>query len=433
MSPRLPTFIDLFAGCGGLSLGFLQAGFRELLAVDSDPQAVQCYNQNLKGRRDRGAVSFDLLRLSRRASVSDFLAETVGHNRQCDVLVGGPPCQSFSIIGRNKTRALVQTNGDLEEYWRQKNRARSALYNVYARFLEVVTPRWFLFENVPAITNHESYHRILRRFRSLRRPNGATLRYNIITGIYNASDYGVPQARRRFVMVGQRSDLGLDDWRLKKRHKKITVAEALNDLPAVRNGKGSRIAPYSSRYSSSFQRSMRRSMPRSMQGWITDHIGWNHNADDVALFRRMAPGARFADPEVQDAIVAVNRNHKLRKYSTDKFPDKLHRLDPQRDCWTVTAHLQKDGYKYIHHRQARTITVREAARLQGFPDWFDFVGFARVPSFRLIGNAVPPAMAFEFARSFIECDPMMTKGPVMFEPPYNAEKAYRIKEARLLK
>jgi transposase len=122
----------------------------------------------------------------------------------------------------------------------------------------------------------------------------------------------------------------------------------------------------------------------------------------------MKPGGRFADPEVQSALIEINPEHKLRKYALDKFGDKLHRLDPSRPAWTVTAHLQKDCYKFIHHSQPRTITVREAARLQSFPDWFDFDDLKLGPAYRLIGNAVPPKLAQAFAQSFLEADPLLT-------------------------
>jgi hypothetical protein len=117
----------------------------------------------------------------------------------------------------------------------------------------------------------------------------------------------------------------------------------------------------------------------------------------------MAPGARFSDPEVQAAIEAINPDHKLKKYSKEKFQDKLHKLDPEKEAWTVTAHLQKDCYKFIHYRDARTITVREAARLQSFPDRFKLPVVMGV-GFRVVGNAIPPLLAQAFAASFAASD-----------------------------
>ncbi len=425
-----PTFVDLFCGCGGLSLGFLQAGFKGLLAVDNDPEAVQAYNHNLRGPADRGALQHDLSRLTTRALVRSFLSR---HGvEDCDVLVGGPPCQSFSVVGRNKIRALVQSNGNLAAYWRKKTRERTALCSVYARFLEVLAPRWFVFENVPAIRTHESYAAISKRFRRLKRPDGTRLKYEIMADVYLASDYGVPQTRRRFLMVGRRVDVAIDKgWAAPPAQSTVTVAEALDDLPPVGNAHEARVCTYHASSSpSSYVRAMRAGLPASLRGRVVDHICRAHNADDVQLFSRMAPGARFADPEVQRAIREINPEHLLLKYAVDKFADKLHKLDPERPAWTVTAHLQKDCYKFIHHRRARTVTVREAARVQSFPDWFDFLAFAMGTAFRLIGNAVPPRFAKTFAESIIAADPALrSQESNVFVPPCDEAKRERIRVA----
>lgn len=395
---RNPTFVDLFSGCGGLSLGFLQAGYRCLLAVDNDTDSIHCYNLNLKGNADEGAVLEDLSGFSTKKDVKEFLGQHRVDPSSCDVLVGGPPCQSFSVVGRNKVRALMESGGNIRRYWSEKNRERTMLFEAYALFLEVLKPRWFLFENVPTIQSHESFNLIIDRFATL------PIKYNIIHSKYLASRYGVPQDRRRFIMVGYRKDIGLNGWRGPREKPLVTVAKALDDLLEVPHGYRERESRYSSIPETPYQRLMRAAGPRRTRGRLFDHICRWHNPDDVALFKRMRPGAKFADPEVQKAIRQINPEHKLIKYSTDKFKDKLHKLDPERPAWTVTAHLKKDCYKFIHHRQPRTITVREAARLQSFPDWFRFDGLSMITSFGLIGNAVPPILARAFAESFFEAD-----------------------------
>ncbi len=412
-----PTFIDLFSGCGGLSLGFLQAGYRCLLAVDQDPKSVHCYNLNLKGDSDRGAVQEDLSRLSSTDDVRAFLSRHGVEPASCDVLIGGPPCQSFSVVGRNKIRALMESGGDLKAYWRKKNRERTMLFEVYALFLEVLAPRWFLFENVPTIRSHETFKAIINRFENLHDDDGRPIKYRLVYNNYLASKYGVPQDRRRFVLVGYREDLGIEGWEPPKEKPAVTVSAALDDLPEVPHGHREREMRYSSSPATAYQRLMRAGKPRELRGRLFDHICRWHNPDDVALFARMKPGARFADPDVQKAIREINPHHKLIKYSTDKFKDKLHKLDPERPAWTVTAHLQKDCYKFIHYSQPRTITVREAARLQSFPDWFRFEGLSMVASFGLIGNAVPPLMAQAFAESFAEADAaLFTRGIIARSP-----------------
>lgn len=397
---QIPTFVDLFSGCGGLSLGFLRAGYRCLLAIDNDPQAVSCYNLNLKGDLDSGAILKDLREFKTRDHVRAFLDEHRIKPSMCDVLVGGPPCQSFSMVGRNKIRALLKSEDNAYDYWEEKDNERAALFEIYARFVEVLQPRWFLFENVPTIQKHELFPLIIQRFKGLQDDSGKPILYDLKQGTYLASRYGVPQDRKRFFLIGHRGEIGTNGWQGPIKKRPVTVSQALGDLPKIPHGNKDRELAYSSPPKSSYQRMMRSEKPAGARGRVFDHICRTHNADDVALFARMQPGARFADPEVQDTIREINPHHKLIKYSTDKFKDKLHKLDPDKPAWTITAHLQKDCYKFIHHNQPRTITVREAARLQSFPDWFRFNGLPMGASFRLVGNAVPPLLAQAFAESF---------------------------------
>ncbi len=399
-----PTFVDVFCGCGGLSLGFLQAGYRCILAIDKDPKAVECYNRNLAGFGARAVVK-DVTDFTTRDDVVSFLEEQGISPSSCDVVIGGPPCQSYSVVGRNKIRALVESNGDLERLWERKSRERTNLFKAYALLLEVLAPRWFLFENVPTILSHQTFPRIIKRFEDLSNDGCGRLEYNLVYSNYPASNYGVPQDRRRFILVGYRKDAGIDGWKTPEKRAPVFVGDALDDLPRVRHGQKKRKARYSSPATTPYQRLMRSGKSDAFRGWVLDHICREHNADDVALFKRMKPGARFADVEVQAALREINPDHKLIKYSKDKFKDKLHKLDPKRPAWTVTAHLQKDCYKFIHHRQARTITVREAARLQSFPDWFGFEGLSMICAFRLIGEAVPPVFMRAFAESFANADP----------------------------
>jgi DNA (cytosine-5)-methyltransferase 1 len=208
-------------------------------------------------------------------------------------------------------------------------------------------------------------------------------------------------------MIGYREDLPIETWSPPKNKKSVSVAEAIGDLPSVPAGHQGKVLAYLSKPSSAYQKNMR-STPEWRYGrktsLLTDHICRRHNQDDIALFKKMKTGAKFADLEVQKAIRKINPEHKLIKYSVEKFKDKLHKLDPDKAAWTVTAHLQKDCYKFIHYADSRTITVREAARLQSFPDWFNFGKLAMCPSFRLIGNAVPPLLSKAFAESFLLSD-----------------------------
>lgn len=403
-----PTFVDLFCGTGGLSLGFLLEGFDCLLAVDKDPAAVECYNFNLRGSFDEGAVLYDLSKIKSRENVVSFLNKYSHGIKKCDVVVGGPPCQGFSVVGRNKIRALIQSNGDLENYWEKVNEERCMLYESFAFFVEVLEPRWFLFENVPTIMSHNTFPSILKRFSSLTAMDGRKLEYDLKYDKYVASNYGVPQNRKRFIMIGCRKDVNdMREWKPPEHSSLVTVLEALSDLPLVPSGNRERIVLYDRSPDSDYQRLMREGMIDFEKNLVYDHICRYHNQDDINLFARMYPGSRFADPEVQKAIREINPEHKLLKYSVEKFKDKLHKLHPEKQAWTVTAHLQKDCYKFIHYEQPRTVTVREAARLQSFPDRFAFINIHMITSFRLIGNAVPPLMASAFARSILGADPCL--------------------------
>lgn len=397
-----PAILDLFSGVGGLSLGFLMAGFRVALAVDNDDDAVACYNANLKSACDGGAVQYDLANINSHEDVEEFLKSQGIEPQSLTAVVGGPPCQGFAMIGRTKLNALLK-KADKEErvMLQRRDKRRCALFETFALFVEVVTPEWFLFENVPTIRNHKVYRKLLSRFHNLRSPDGEKLDYEILPDVYAASDYGVPQKRHRFILVG-RLRTSESEWvPPRKRNVPATVAEALDDLPWIKAGAQNPIVKYSKKPTGSFQKLMHSGFLPGESRDIHNHICRGHETDDIKLFRLMRQGQRFADEAVQKAIVEVNPKHHLRSYSCENFTDKLHRLEASRPCWTITAHLQKDGYKFIHYRQGRTISVREAARLQSFPDWFRFGGLGMGSAFRLIGNAVPPLMARAFAQKML--------------------------------
>ena len=303
----------------------------------------------------------------------------------------------------------MQSSEERKNTWANITATRTMLFEAYALFLEHLAPRWFLFENVPAIKSHAIFGQIIDRFNNLNSPTGRKLTYRLSASNYWASDFGVPQRRRRFLMVGYLEDAGIPGWTPPQRRPAVSVADALSDLPDIPSGhKGHRLDhPIPPR--TEYQARMREPGADKQPVPLYNHITRRHNADDLALFGRMRPGAKFSDHDVQEAIRAINPDHKLLKYSVEKFQDKLHRLDPSRAAWTVTAHLQKDCYKFIHYSQPRTISVREAARLQSFPDSFVFPPTLG-PSFRLIGNAVPPLLAQAFAESFRMSDPELSSG-----------------------
>jgi len=403
----LPTYIDLFCGCGGASVGFRKAGFRCVAAFDWDQKAIDCYNSNFSTGSVRPiGIREDLSVIQNHADVEIFLRKHGILDPHVDAIVGGPPCQSFSAVGQTKVKALIEEDSTVRDFWEATHRQRTMLFEVYALFVEVLAPRWLLFENVPTIRSHPTYPLIERRFNNLRRRDGSALRYSLFPRNYWASDYGVPQRRRRFIMVGHRDDLGISGWRPPAEVAGPSVEEAVADLPAIKHGARDERICYIGPTATNYQQQMRAEVSGQDSAFITAHVCRSHNSDDIALFDRMAVGAKFSDHEVQTAIREINPDHKLAKYSTEKFQDKLHKLIPTEPSWTVTAHLQKDCYKFIHYAQPRTISVREAARLQSFPDHFCFP-LTLGTAFRVIGNAIPPLLAEAFAASFRASDQTM--------------------------
>jgi DNA (cytosine-5)-methyltransferase 1 len=269
--------------------------------------------------------------------------------------------------------------------------------------VEVLQPDWFLFENVPSIRSHKSFCAIQRRFENLKATTGGCLDYEIHWGIFTAADFGVPQERNRFILIGKRKNHRAE-WVEPPTRDRLTVADAISDLPRIPAGHSFRQLAYRINRNSGFQKLMRSGWLEGEAKGLYDHVCRGHQDDDIQLFRRMEQGERFADQGVQQKLREINPKHHLLKYSTKDFVDKLHKLDNSRSAWTVTAHLQKDSYKFIHPSQGRTISVREAARLQSFPDWFRFSNIPMCAAFRLIGNAVPPLMAFSFAEQIASAD-----------------------------
>jgi DNA (cytosine-5)-methyltransferase 1 len=226
---------------------------------------------------------------------------------------------------------------------------------------------------------------------------------NVECSILNAADYGTPQNRKRIIYVATRKnsrigwperthfppsefDRSLIDPNAKPQ---VNVMDAIGDLPPIKNRtKGAKLTdnpmPYRSKPSCEFQRWIRDGSKQ-----VHNHITRWHRNEDLKVFSHMSPGMKWSD--------LADRDRKLIGYSDESFNDKWKRLPTDGPSWTVVSHLQKDGYMYIHPTQDRTISVREAARLQSFPDTFVFEG-SRSSQFKQVGNAVPPLLAFAIAK-----------------------------------
>ncbi len=361
MNSIKPTVIDLFSGVGGLSLGAARAGFRIGLAVELDEHAFSAHILNFPSSK-HWKTDISELTGSQLLRYSEL---TLG---DIDGLIGGPPCQGFSTIGK---RSVVDPRN-----------------NLFIKFLELVgqcEPNFFLVENVPGILD-EKYNDIRKKaFEFVEK------KYTILGPIlFKASDYGAPTSRERVFFIGYRPDafksLGLIDFESKKTEKPTTVSEALFGLPTIRSNWITE------------EQSWRRvqKMPDTqygdrISGQIPDGTG---DAETIRLYREQKLvsgnfGTRHTD-------VVKSRYERLKPGEQDKISKSV-RLELSGLCPTLRAGTDSDHGSYqavrpIHPTMARVITPREAARLQGFPDWFRFDP-TKWHSFRLIGNSVSPILA----------------------------------------
>lgn len=359
-----PRAADLFCGAGGMSLGLSDAGFDVILGIDHDPDALKTHASLCPG----WTADLDLSQPAVIDEVSELLAA-------CDlsVVAGGPPCQPFSRAGMSKIRDLVR-KGHREAYDERRD--------LWEAFLEVclrVQPPVILLENVPDMAFGDEMSILRRMIDELEESE-----YTVHAQVLSAAEHGVPQYRQRLVLVAFRDG---NEFRWPRATRLTTVADAIGDLPKVEGGwRPEGGADGFRRYklpkkASSFARRMRERVPAADQQRVYDHITRPVRDDDKKAFAQMDSTTLYSALPKQ-----------LKRYRDDIFDDKYKRLDANLPSRSITAHIAKDGYWYIHPTQDRTLTVREAARLQTFPDR---VRFAGPPSsaFRQIGNAVPPRLA----------------------------------------
>jgi len=368
--PSRPVLVDLFAGAGGLSTGFLAHGYRVALAVDSDRSACRTFVLNHPEVPAEKVVCADLDSLT---CERGGLRRLVGRSVKVDVLAAGLPCQGFSKVGY-RTKPHILSRPSLT------NDPRNRLFGALLRAVGELTPDAVLVENVPDMRSAgEGKTNILRRLeRGL-----VKLGYSVQCFGLNAARLGLPQVRHRLFVVairGNAPSLDAREWLLKRygverpRH----LAEALEGLPRLTAGQG---APIEALESGGGKKRL-----------LFHHEARAHNPLDLELFSLLRPG--------EDSLVALARGGKsLMRYSTDNFHDKYFRLRPDDPCRTIVSHLHKDANGFIHPHDDRGITAREAARVQGFSDDYIFLG-SRCDHFIQIGNAVPPLVGGCFAEFF---------------------------------
>lgn len=462
-----PRVLDLFAGCGGLSLGFHAAGCEITAAVEFDPDAARSHGENFHKSAPGHVKARDITQTKPKDLTGEL--ELGDPSLAFDIIIGGPPCQAFARVGRSKLREVA----DHPEAFRHDSRAR--LYIEYLDYVEACSPLAVVMENVPDMLNHGG-HNIAGEVCEVLSSRGYVCSYTLL----NAAFYGVPQMRERMFLVAVRQELatsgisfpipthwislppGYDGSRsvaLKLLARSdahgpdryyqpapeaipgllpaVTAEEALRDLPKIdarallQSGKLRRGArrfdepiPYCPPDNLTPYAKMMREWPEfEGTSGLKDHV-IRYLPRDYQLFARLNPGDQYPQA-FQHALTMFEERLKklkaegkcprkgsraweaLRKsivppYDVTKFPNKWRKMEADQPSRTLLAHLGKDSYSHIHYdsAQARTISVREAARLQSFPDGFVFCGTMN-PAFRQIGNAVPPLLAKAVGESLV--------------------------------
>lgn len=363
---------DLFSGAGGLSLGLEAAGYRVVLSADHDVEAVETHRHHFGGL----ALDWDLSDTTHVAEIACMI-KAAG----IQLIAGGPPCQPFSKAGRSKIRHRVR-HGQ-----RDPRDERKDLWRSFTEVIQRAQPPAVVMENVPDMALDREMFILRTMVHQLE-----TLGYMVEERVVDTWRYGVPQFRQRLILVALR-DGAVFRWP-NETPDKITVWNAIGDLPEVKGGwRPERGADGWAEYGkpvTGFQRRMREGMDGEDAARVFDHVTRPVREDDEKAFQLMNAKTRYSDLPKD-----------MRRYRDDIFDDKYKRLDEDDLSRTITAHIAKDGYWYIHPRQNRTLTVREAARLQTFPDRFRFAGPPSA-AFRQIGNAVPPAVGEQLGRAIRE-------------------------------
>lgn len=398
------TVLDLFSGAGGLTEGFSGDMFQFIAHIEMDPNAARTLETRLGYHLAKDPSSREIYHdymqalitreeyiasLRKKRPFNDNLivrqiseyslpeifrqiddtkkSRGIGH---VDVVIGGPPCQAYSCIGR--ARDPNRMASDLRNY----------LYLHYLAFLKRYRPDIFVFENVPGIRSAKNGHIYNDLERRARR-----LGYEMSNGILNAADFGVLQVRKRIIIMGWRKELGFQHPRFSKIEPAGKVQDLLSDLPALVPGEGT---AFPQEYRSPPSDWMRKTGLRRDDDVLRNHHARGHNPRDREIYRRAILELRENRRLRYDQLPPELRTHK----NVTSFLDRFKVVDPGGLSHSIVAHISKDGHYYIHPDidQARSLTVREAARIQSFPDSYLFEG-ARREQFKQVGNAVPPMMA----------------------------------------
>lgn len=434
----LPKVIDLFSGCGGLALGFEKAGFDIVAGIELMPEAYKTTSYNLSWRygEEETHICGDLTEMD-----GKIFKDRIGEEG-C-IVIGGPPCQAYSMAGRGKLRSLGEERLNTKD-------ARGYLYQHFLRFVFDMDARAVVMENVPESTNFGGANIPDIVCKELEEHG-----YKAYWTILNSADYGVPQVRERVFVIGikdaekkkillpqptnknendeltqhQKRFEGYKQWsyfKIPNGTENVeaywtTIGEAFSDLPEVFPSADSKYKlvtlnieyPYKTEALNDFQKKMR--MWYGKENYGVSANAFRKNTRDFPIFEKMKQGDNYiAASEIADKLFEAEaklfgyakdseeyaklHDKMVPQYDRNKFENKWRKLDENRPSHTLVAHLAKDTYSHIHPWEPRGITVREAARIQSFPDDF-FFDCSMGDAYKQIGNAVPPLLALGVAKT----------------------------------
>ena len=407
------NILDVFSGAGGLTEGFRHKEyFKFICHIEMDKDACASlelrniyyylkyknkltqYFQYLLGNISKddlySMIPRDIIRdilneeISEETipSIFDFIDKRLG-DKELDGIIGGPPCQAYSTIGRASNKSKKTTD------------KRIYLYKHYLAFLIKYKPKFFIFENVKGLLSFKDLSGELLLPKIVREFNKCG--YNVEYKIIDASNYGVVQKRERLILVGYRKDLLLNnsffDCLTKYKETAPTIKELFEDLPCIKSGENS--DKYRCDVSSQFVGKY----IRNRYDILTQHTARPHNENDLKIYKLVLKAKKNGKN-----LKYIDIPEELQTHSnTTSFLDRYKALDFDSVSHTVVAHIAKDGHYYIHPdiKQNRSITVREASRIQGFPDNFYFE-HSRTAAFKQIGNAVPPILSLKIALAVLK-------------------------------
>lgn len=386
-------FIDLFCGAGGFSKGLEMAGFECIGGIELKEVIAKTHQLNHKKSK---TIFGDI-----REIPPEKFAEIIG-TQKVDVIIGGPPCPTFSTIGDAKIRSVTgkPTSED----------PRNQLFLEYLKYVDYFRPEIFVIENVPNFItkyNGKIFNTAVEIIENIGKDedgNGEGI-YVVEkpVKVVNAVYYGVPQTRRRMMLVAHKKNGGHFEYPEATHYYDqegeadkglkpcTTVEDAIGDLPTITDNWRISEMPYSkSKGLTDFQKIMRASGNGKT---VKNNICRMSNDRAKKVFPHMAQGSKYMDlpPEIRQIL----------PFREDIFQDRLKRLVLKEPSWTVIAHIGMDGYMYIHPTENRTLSVREAARIQSFPDDFEFVGNQQ-ETYVQVGNAVPPLLGKAIGESLLE-------------------------------